>query len=64
MLQEFYGSTGEGESDAAAFTKYRPVIERAASEKYDAGNAVSGEEKIVVRGEDVASHLSLKFGRR
>jgi hypothetical protein len=62
LLQERYGSAGEGAGDAAAFNDYRPVIEQAASHKYDAGKIARNDEvKIVVTREDMASHLSLKF---
>jgi hypothetical protein len=62
MLREHYGSEGEGVADAAAFRDNRSAIERAASEKYDAGNMDrTGEVKIVVTSQDVASHLSLKI---
>jgi Protein of unknown function (DUF1488) len=37
LLREQYGSEGEGAGDAAAFRTHRVAIERAASEKYDAG---------------------------
>jgi hypothetical protein len=62
MLRERYGSDGEGRGDAAAFENYRPTIERAASEKYDAGKIHRDREvQIIVALEDVASHLSLKY---
>jgi hypothetical protein len=62
LLRERYGSDGEGRGDAAAFENYRPTIERAASEKYDAGKVDRDREvQIIVALEDVASHLSLKY---
>ena len=62
LLREQYGSDGEGKGDAAAFESHRSTIERAASEKYDAGKIdKDGEVKIVVTSEDVASPLSLKM---
>ena len=64
MLREIYGSDGEGNGDVAAFRNYQSAIEKAASEKYDAGNTANGEVRIIIARDDVASHLSLKFGRR
>ena len=62
LLREQYGSSGEGEGDAAAFEKHRSEIERAASEKYDAGKIDRDSEvQICIIAEDVASHLSLKM---
>ena len=62
LLREQYGSEGEGAGDAAAFMNRRSAIERAASEKYDAGKINRDSEvKIEVTSEDVASHLSLKM---
>jgi hypothetical protein len=62
LLQELYGSTGEGAGDLAAFNNYRSAIEQAASAKYDVGKIAANDEvKIVITVEDVASHLSLKF---
>jgi len=61
LLREQYGSEGEGAGDAAAFKDNRSAIERAASEKFDAGKVDwNGEVKITVTSQDVASHLSLK----
>jgi hypothetical protein len=62
LLREQYGSDGEGKGDAAAFENNRSTIERAASDKYDAGKIDRDSEvKIIVTSEDVASHLSLKM---
>jgi hypothetical protein len=62
LLREQYGSEGEGAGDAAAFRDHRSAIERAASEKYDAGKIDrDAEVKIIVTSVDVASHLSLKI---
>ena len=62
LLREQYGSDGEGKGDATAFENYRSAIERAASEKYDAGKIErDGEVKVIVTSEDVASHLSSKM---
>lgn len=62
LLRDQYGSEGEGAGDTAAFEDNRPAIERAPSEKYDAGKIDwDGEVKIIVTSEDIESRLSSKL---
>ena len=51
------------ESDSAAFDEHRSVIERAASDKYDAGSIEPfTDAKVVVGRADLVSPLGQKMG--
>ena len=56
------GNVDSDEADAEAFTTNREEIERAASDKYDAGKFEVGTDVLmVVTGYDMASPLSQKI---
>ena len=62
VLRYRFGS-GDSDGDVAAFLKHRDEIERAASEKYDAGQIEESTDAMVVLTEaDLASPLSKKMG--
>jgi len=62
VLRYRFGS-GDSESDVAVFLRHRDEIERAASEKYDAGKIEdSSDAMLVILEDDFASPLSKKMG--
>jgi hypothetical protein len=61
LLREKFGSSGD-DGDENAFRLNRELIERAASEKYDAGNIEAGAPStVIVSAFDMASPLSRKM---
>jgi len=62
LLEDRFGSNGEQAEDEKAFRLNRSAIERAASDKYDAGQVEPNvDPKIVVTAWDMASPLSRKM---
>ena len=62
LLAERFDSNGERDGDEAAFRLHRTAIERAASDKYDAGEIEPHiDPKIIVTTRDMASPLSRKM---
>jgi hypothetical protein len=62
LLRDKFGSTGDRGGDEAAFRLNREAIERAASDKYDAGHlAPHGDARVSVIAADMASSLSKKM---
>ncbi len=62
LLRERFGSTGDLAGDEKAFRLFREAIEKAASDKYDAGKIEPRTHaKIVVSAADMASPLSQKM---
>jgi uncharacterized protein DUF1488 len=62
LLAERFDSDGERDADEAAFQRHRVAIERAASDKYDAGGVEDrADPKVVVTPFDMASPLSRKM---
>jgi Protein of unknown function (DUF1488) len=62
LLDERFGSNGDQAEDEKAFHLNRSAIERAASDKYDAGQIEPYiDPKIVVTAWDMASPLSRKM---
>jgi hypothetical protein len=60
LLREKFGSSG-ADGDVRVFLLHRDSIERAASDKYEAGEVESGVPwKIIVTASDMASPLSRK----
>jgi hypothetical protein len=62
LLEEKFGSNGDPDEDGKAFLGNRTAIEKAASDKYDAGQIEPSEDpKIIVTAYDMASPLSRKM---
>ena len=62
LLKDTFGSDGSNEGNEKAFRQNREAIERAASDKFDAGRIESrSDTRIILTTADMASPLSLKM---
>jgi hypothetical protein len=62
LLCDRFGSKGDAGGDETAFRVNRVPIERAASDKYDAGElAPHSDTRVIVIAADMASSLSKKM---
>ena len=62
LLEDKYGSDGTRDEDEKAFLGNRTAIEKAASDKFDAGQIESSDDpKVIVTAYDMSSPLSRKM---